>query len=63
MSSAKRQICVWAVVDREGEVVGAYMNRVSAARRCDYLDSRFEESKVKEFAPYTMVRCVGEVVS
>jgi hypothetical protein len=56
MSERDENVLIWAVVDAGGNVVGAYTNRVSAARRCDYLDS---DERFKQFGPYAMVRCVG----
>jgi hypothetical protein len=54
-------VVVWAVIDRDGEVVGAYTNRISAARRCDYLDA--DKERVGTFGPYGMVRCEGRILA
>lgn len=50
------QITIWAVIDNEKEVIGAYTNRVSAARRVEYLNET-----MKRFAPYDMVRCTANL--
>ena len=34
------QVIIWAVIDRDGNVVGAYTNRLSAVKRVVYLDDK-----------------------
>ena len=52
-----RAVVTWAVVDKDGDVVGAYTNRVSASRRADYLEA--SEGRIARQSPYTVVRCEG----